>query len=55
MGAFDRLKKNLESQEEKGCETSSEAKDFVRDHGERVEKAERSMKERQNRDRNQQD
>lgn len=52
MGAFDRLKKDLEAQKDRGCETSSEAGDFVQDYRKRVEKSERSVKERQNRDRN---
>jgi hypothetical protein len=53
MGVFDRLKNDLETHRERGCESTSESKDFVRDYDQQVKSSERSLRERQSRDRDQ--
>ena len=51
MGAFDRLKEDLNQQRERGCEPSDNAKKFVEDYDRRVKDETRSLKDRQERDR----
>lgn len=51
MAAFGWLKKAVEQHQQDGCETSSEAENFVNDYGRQVEVSKRSLKERQERER----
>ena len=51
MGAFDRLKKNLESQRESGCDTTPETKKFVKSYEEKIDTDKRLLKDRQKRER----
>lgn len=51
MAAFGWLKKAVEQHQQDGCETSSEAENFVNDYSRQVEASKRSLKERQERER----
>lgn len=53
MGVFDQLKEALETQRERGCETTPAAKDFVENYDDHVRNAAKQLRERQARDREQ--
>lgn len=54
MSIFSSLKQALEQHQQDGCKTTSEADKFVNEYDDRVETSKRSLKERQEQERQEQ-